>query len=703
MAIPGSMKHINQYQNLESETTRLVGHHTSQKADLLPSQNSLVGCQTMETDTHAQNRPNTSRQLPDQMTDNVVALTVGSVSSFVSKLEHESSTLSQPEASLQRLIENANQKAAIATFAAHLIEQIHHTLHLHTVFEKTASDLRQFLQSDRVIIAQILSDHILHQAEAIEPSWDFSFDWKTAPAACYQPWLESFQQRKTLIIEDLLKQSVLPESMTSLLYGQQVKAAIFVPIMVNEKIWGLLIAHQCDSPRSWDESEVNLLKQLSTHLGIAIGRTELYQHLQQVNIELERKYRLQNAQLQLAFEFEATLKRITDKVRDSLDETQILQGAVQELATTIGVSGCNAALYDLENGTSTICYEYTTTVSPSQGRVAHIKAFPEIYTQLFEGIAFQFCSIVPNPVRGHVSMLACPILDDQGVLGDLWLINHKFYAFSEQDIRLVQQVANQCAIALRQARLYKAAQTQVAELERLNRLKDDFLSTVSHELRTPIASIKMATQMLELTLDKAGLLATSSMPIARYLQILQGECNREINLVNDLLDLSRLEAQVEPVNLCSMSLQDWVSDLVEPFVERTDKQQQQFQVEIPSGVTHFVSDFSKLDRILSELLHNACKYTPPKEWIWLKVKLLGDHIQINVSNSGIEIPAEERSRIFEKFYRIPNVQDPWKHGGTGLGLALVKKLVEQLSGSIEVESGEGITTFIVSIPQKCIA
>ena len=130
-------------------------------------------------------------------------------------------------------------------------------------------------------------------------------------------------------------------------------------------------------------------------------------------------------------------------------------------------------------------------------------------------------------------MLACPIFDDQGVLGDLWLISQPHHAFNQLELRLVQQVAASCAIALRQARLYTAATAQVKELEKLNALKDDFFSTVSHELRTPLSNMKMAISMLK----NPSIVERQQ----RYLQILQTECNREIELINDLLDLQRLE------------------------------------------------------------------------------------------------------------------------------------------------------------------
>ncbi|MEM9164350.1 MAG: histidine kinase dimerization/phospho-acceptor domain-containing protein, partial [Cyanobacteria bacterium P01_F01_bin.4] len=290
--------------------------------------------------------------------------------------------------------------------------------------------------------------------------------------------------------------------------------------------------------------------------------------VQQRNQRLQHEVEKRTDKLETLLEFEATLKRITDRVRDSLDEKQILQTAVQELTEAMGVKGSNTALYDLEQGTSTIYFEFTTSLSSSRGRVSQMEAFPEVYHQLLEGQYFQFCSIFPNPVRGHVSMFACPILDDRGVLGDLWLINDKDYGFNEDDIRLVQQVANQCAIAIRQARLYQESQSQVRELERVNTLKDDFLSTVSHELRTPVTSMRVALQLLGVTLaQEMDLDAELKKPdleqkrVARYYRILKEECEREISLINDLLDLQRLDVGNHPIASQPIKLPDWLPAL----------------------------------------------------------------------------------------------------------------------------------------------
>jgi signal transduction histidine kinase len=407
----------------------------------------------------------------------------------------------------------------------------------------------------------------------------------------------------------------------------------------------------------------------------------------------------------------------------------------------------------LERGTSTIYYEYTTSVSPSHGRVSYLADFPEIYGQLLQAQYFQFCSLIPNPVRGPVAMLCCPIFDDQGVLGDLWLINQSYYCFSPADIRLVEQVASQCAIALRQSRLYQTAQAQVKELERLNHLKDDFLSTVSHELRTPMASIKMAIQMLEtvlfnqtsdiLTLADVGepslvatqnhLLHSALQRAERYFHILKTECQREIQLINDLLDLSRLDTETKSLCLTPIVPQVWLTQMVDAFHDRVQQQHQQIFLDLPAELPALITDLSYLDRVLTELLTNACKYTPRGGTIRITASYqkgaetfaqtsadalnykngietfdrsvspnLGlsqpaNSFLLSISNTGAEIPPGELQHIFDRFYRIPN-SDPWKHGGTGLGLALVKKLVEALGATIEVVSQNAETIFTLKFP-----
>ncbi len=254
----------------------------------------------------------------------------------------------------------------------------------------------------------------------------------------------------------------------------------------------------------------------------------------------------------------------------------------------------------------------------------------------------------------------------------------------------------------------QAARQEADHLNQLNRLKDEFLSTVSHELRSPMANIKMATKMLETTLRieqvptkptaQALLLsALQTRKVRQYLDILDQECRRELSLINDLLDLARLDAGTTILDPTQICLQAWIPAVTEPFIQRMQQQQQQLEIDISPDLPPLMTDLPSLERIISELVHNACKYTPPSEIIQITVAASSNQTEIKVSNSGVEIPVEMRDRIFDKFYRIPH-NDPWKHGGTGLGLALVKKLVELLRGSISVNSQQNCTQFTVALP-----
>ncbi len=240
-------------------------------------------------------------------------------------------------------------------------------------------------------------------------------------------------------------------------------------------------------------------------------------------------------------------------------------------------------------------------------------------------------------------------------------------------------------------------QEKMQQLHHLSQVKDDFLSTVSHELRSPIANMTMAIRMLQL--------GTNQESRDRYLQILQDECARETVLINDLLDLQRLESGVDTVNLQPLELQDWLPRILEPFEERARTRQQTLSIEFADNLPILMCDRAKLERIVAELLTNACKYTPPegKIAVTLCARIsagLVDKVVLTVSNTGIEIPEAQLTRIFEKFYRIPS-SDYWMQGGTGLGLALVQKLVEQLGGEIRVESRSMETAFTVELPAGC--
>ncbi|MGF1569645.1 MAG: GAF domain-containing protein [Nodosilinea sp.] len=606
------------------------------------------------------------------------------------------------EQTLKRRSERERLLGAIA-------QQLLQSMNPEQLLQTTVNEVRRFLKIDWVIFYSFDPDYNGVVAESAKASMASVLGHSLETLSFIPEDLTPYRQGEIQVIDNI-NTAALPEDSLAQLRQAKVKACLIMPIVQGEALYGLVCALNRSRPRQWDAWEIETLREVSAQVGSTINQARLYNQVQRLNTDLEQQVAQRTEQLQTALEFEATLKRITDRVRDSLDVNQIMLTAVKELTEALEVKGSNTALYDLEQGTSTIYYEYNSSIPSYQGRVAQMEAFPEVYHQLLDGQYFQFCSMEPNPMRGYVAMLACPIVDDRGVLGDLWLINGRSHGFTDIEIRLVQQVANQCAIAIRQARLYQAAQSQVEELERLNTLKDDFLSTVSHELRTPVTSMRVALQLLGVTLNQElGLSQDLLKPkaeqprIARYFQILQEECEREISLINDLLDLQRLDVGNHPLQAEPILLETWLPPWANSFVTRAKSRNQTLTLTTDPVLPVLYSDPSSLERVLAELLNNACKYTPPGEHITLHVAALfaeeEDQIQFVLTNTGVTIATSEMTRIFDKFYRVPSA-DPWKQGGTGLGLALVEKLVRHLGGEITVDSVDRQTCFTVTLPTQ---
>ncbi|MBW4469712.1 MAG: GAF domain-containing protein [Stenomitos rutilans HA7619-LM2] len=580
-----------------------------------------------------------------------------------------------------------------------VIQVIRNSLDLNTIFATATTEIAQLLQADRADIIQYLAERPV---------------WKVVSDSHYNQQLhniagmefaddpnEPIAQLKRLEVVQLEDVAQHPDATVSQ-YAQLLPGTwLLVPLHFDARLWGCLALIR-DQYRRWQDSEVELACAVVDQLAIAIQQSQLYQQVRQLNETLEIQVQERTIQLRKALDYEALLKRITDRMRDSLDERHILQTTVQELAAELNVLCCDTGLYDPVHNAITICYEAirSDTFETAKGAVIPIPDLADVGQEILEGRWVQFC-VLRTPLEAfrkvshQYAILSCPLIDGQGILGDMWLFRPREQFFSESEVRLVQQVANQCAIALRQSRLYREIQAQVSGLEQLNYLKDDFLSSVSHELRTPMANIKMATQMLEIIFKQTGLFNHESSRIPQYFKVLQDECQREINLINDLLDLSLVESGADTLTLTTQPLQHWIPRVVAPLVDRAKSQQQHLLIDVPADLPFLTTDFACLERIVTELLQNALKYTPSGETIHVLAKTTADTIQLHVSNTGTEIAESELDRIFDKFYRIPN-SDPWKHGGTGLGLALVNRLIEHLGASIHVESANQQTTFIIT-------
>ncbi|MBW4601848.1 MAG: response regulator [Calothrix sp. FI2-JRJ7] len=440
-----------------------------------------------------------------------------------------------------------------------------------------------------------------------------------------------------------------------------------------------------------------LLARIQTHLTLKKMSFSLACQNEKLQQEVYARTRVERQQ--------ALVGKITEKIRDSLDETQILQTVTEELVKVLNTDSCQIELYDEKLTMATVVYEYIKEDSkeaPSlhlryHGKVQQV--IEPIYQQLLKKIPSQFVSISSNVNDVQYTKLACPIFENgasKGILGNLWLLKPSEAVFEELEVQLVQQVASQCAIAIRQARLYEASQQQVKELEKLNRLKDDFLKTISHELRSPMSSMQLAMQTLEKLLQ-SEYPHYKSPKFARVLEIFTSSARRHNRLMENLLMLCYLDVKSEVFTSELINLQIFIPEIIQSFSARIQQQQQNLVIDLPEDLPLLSSHAASLEHIVVELLTNACKYTPAGETIGLQAEFTDQAIELSVTNSGVVIPEKEQHRIFDQFYRIPN-NDPWQHGGTGLGLTLVKKMVEVIGASLELESSSGQTKFTIKLP-----
>jgi len=234
----------------------------------------------------------------------------------------------------------------------------------------------------------------------------------------------------------------------------------------------------------------------------------------------------------------------------------------------------------------------------------------------------------------------------------------------------------------------------VTEMRRLETVRRDFVANVSHELRTPVASVRSAAETLRMAIEHDPKAAI------QFIDIIERNGRRLGELINDLLDLSRIEAKeyrlkVEPTDLRQLS-----EKTVATFAERASSRNMRLAVEIPPSFPPALVDKSAFDRILTNLVDNALKYCPDGASVSVYAREAGTKIQVSVSDSGGGIDAKHLPRLFERFYRVDNGRSR-DMGGTGLGLSIVKHLVEAMGGEVSVESppGKGSTfAFTVSRP-----
>ena len=306
------------------------------------------------------------------------------------------------------------------------------------------------------------------------------------------------------------------------------------------------------------------------------------------------------------------------------------------------------------------------------------------------------------------SMVGVPLLVDDRVIGVIYIGTKDLHLFTEDDVELLQRVADRIARAVDYASLYRAEQQARAQataharqleavnaqLEQANKMQRTFVSIIGHEIRTPLTTIQGLSELLR---DSEWSMAE----IKEFASDICIDAERLNRIISDLLDLERMKSGRMSLSVSEVQLNALLSEVV--MRAQASTKNHMFKLHLDERISQVEADEDKLTQVITNLLSNAVKYSPAGGEILVTSQLEGEDVHIQVQDHGIGIPVNALENLFTPFYRVETVSTRYIQG-TGLGLPIVKEIIEMHQGNVWVEStlGQG-STFHLSLPSTHLA
>jgi signal transduction histidine kinase len=499
-------------------------------------------------------------------------------------------------------------------------------------------------------------------------------------------------ERRTIHVADILEESTsrqYPESAERAKQGA-FRTMLVVPLLREDTAIGAIAIRRTEA-RLFTDKQVELVKIFADQAVIAIENVRLFQELQARTRDLAQ-----------SLEEVRALSEVSQAVSASLDLRRVLDTVARH---AVNLSGCDACGI-LEFNASRQAYDVVASHNLSEAYVQSVQATlidprKGIIGRATEtGQPVQVAEIATGGVlfrdvttrEGFHALLAVP-MSAEGITRGIVLFRRVPGRFDDRVVTLLTALASQSKLAIENARLFQEVEDKGRQLEVANQHKSDFLAAMSHELRTPLNAVIGFSEVL---LER--MFGDLNAKQEEYLHDIVASGRHLLSLINDILDLAKVEAGRMDLDLASFNLPAALDNALTLVRERAARHGIAVASSVDAGVDRIVADERKFKQIVLNLLSNAIKFTPEGGRIDVTAVSADGTVEISVSDTGIGIAPEDQDAIFEEFRQVGNDVGR-KREGTGLGLPLAKKFVELHGGRIWVKSRVGAgSTFTFTLP-----
>jgi GAF domain-containing protein/anti-sigma regulatory factor (Ser/Thr protein kinase) len=495
---------------------------------------------------------------------------------------------------------------------------------------------------------------------------------------------------RTMHVSDVKEDPRLKGSLVARL--TQSRTVVGVPMLrEGHSIGGMVLARY--EVRPYTEREIELVQTFADQAAIAIENVRLFNETKEALGQQTAVGEVLKTISRSAFELDPILDTVVEnaaRLADAdlawmirRDGDQIVGGARYSSDGDLSVFASLAGLRSVDR--------FTVMGTSIAGR-----AFVDRRTIHLEDITLDKELLQESRVpkaTGSRTVLAVPLLVEGEAIGVILVARRTVRRFSDREVKVVETFADQAAIAIQNVRLFNEIQDKSRQLEVANRHKSEFLANMSHELRTPLNAIIGFSEVL-----LQGIFGEVNEKQREYLADVLGSGQHLLSLINDILDLSKIEAGRMDLEVSTFALRDALESGLTIVRDRAARHGIQLSTTVASDVGTIEADERKVKQILYNLLSNAVKFTPDGGRVGVSVRAESGDVRVEVSDTGIGIAGEDQERIFEEFRQVGRERS---REGTGLGLTLTKRFVELHGGRIWLESTPGGgSTFGFTLPVR---